>query len=89
MWAFYVNLWAKGDHVMETSLPRVAAQSPLRSWPGFEPKRSGIPRPPKHKQFHCITVVFLDVASWILTLVRCVSFPSALAKDRSQADMSA
>ena len=42
MWDFYRNLWAKGDHLMETSgklticepLPRVDAHLPLGPWTG-------------------------------------------------------
>ena len=44
---FYGNLWAKADHLMETSYlkahpfgncyPEWMPQSPFRLWPGFKP----------------------------------------------------
>ena len=51
--AFYGKLWAKGDHLMETSYLKAHPLGDRYPESGIKPMRSGIPRPPERKGFHC------------------------------------
>ena len=65
MWAFYRLLWAKGDHLRETSHLKAyllgsrylewMPNFPFGTWPGFEPMRLKTIRHPGLKSFHSPT----------------------------------